>query len=82
MIADQVERIAKLTQEQRLTMHSEMQEVLQHNYNHFFGEFRSIITKELVVNFERCVRIHNNGRVDEHVVNLIDYDQAHSALLA
>jgi hypothetical protein len=82
MIADQVERIAKLTQEQRHTMHSEMQEVLQHNYNHFFGEFRSIITKELVVNFERCVRIHNNGRVDEHVVNLIDYDQAHSALLA
>jgi hypothetical protein len=82
MIADQVERIANLTQEQRHAMHDEMQEVLQHNYNHFFGEFRSIITKELVTNFEKCVRIHNNGRVDQRVVNLIDYDQAYSALLA
>jgi hypothetical protein len=59
-----------------------MQQVLQHNYHHFFGEFRNIITKELVTNFEKCVRIHNNGRVDQRVVNLIDYDQACAALLA
>jgi hypothetical protein len=82
MIADQVERISLLPQAQRDAMHQDMQQVLQHNYHHFFGEFRNIITRELVVNFEKCVRIHNNGRVDQRVVNLIDYDQACAALLA
>lgn len=82
MIVDQVERITRLTQQQQQVMHKEMQEVLQHNYHHFFGEFRKIITKELVLNFEKCVRVHNNGRVDQRVANLIDYDQACGALLA
>lgn len=82
MIAQQIERVARLTTEQRAGMHQGMQEVLQHNYRHFFGEFRKIITKELVTNFERCVRIHNNGRVDERTVNIIDYDAACQALLS
>jgi hypothetical protein len=82
MIAQQIERVARLTTEQRSCMHNDMQEVLQHNYNHFFGEFRQIITKELVSNFERCVRVHTNGRVDGRVVNIIDYDAACENLLA
>lgn len=82
MIAQQIKQIAQLTESERTAMHQEMQEVLQHNYNHFFGEFRNIITKELVLNFEKCVRVHNNGRVDERVVNIIDYDAAYNALIA
>ena len=82
MIAQQIERVAHLGIEQRSQMHQDMQEVLQHNYNHFFGEFQQIITKELVSNFERCVRVHNNGRVDGRVVNIIDYDAACESLLS
>lgn len=81
MIAQQIERIARLSKEERSTMHHEMQEVLQHNYNHFFGEFRNIITKELVDNFEKCVRLHNNGRVDQRVLKLINYQEAYQRLI-
>lgn len=42
----------------------DMQTVLQHNKKHFFGDFRKIIVNELVDNFESCIQIWNNGRVD------------------
>ena len=43
-------------------MHQEMKEVLQYNYNHFYGEFKRIITNELVDNFEGILMQFNNGR--------------------
>lgn len=45
-------------------MLEDMQPVLEHNKKHFFGDFRKIIVNELVDNFDNCVRIWNNGRVD------------------
>lgn len=45
-------------------MYREMLPVLEHNKRHFFGNFREIIVNELVDNFDQCIRIWNNGRVD------------------
>jgi hypothetical protein len=45
-------------------MYQEMLPVLEHNQRHFFGQFRHIIVDELVDNFETCVRVWNNGRID------------------
>jgi hypothetical protein len=48
----------------------EMQPTLEHNKNHFFGEFRKIIVDELVDNFDVCIRSWNNGRIDEKTLPL------------
>lgn len=43
---------------------ADMQSTLEYNKRHFFGKFRRIIVDEMVDNFDTCVRIWNNGRVD------------------
>jgi len=44
-------------------MHKEMQEVLDYNFNHFYGNFKNIIVDELVDNFGGVVRQINHGRI-------------------
>lgn len=46
------------------SMFKDMQSVLIHNKQHFFGDFRRAIADELVDNFDTCIRKWNNGRVD------------------
>lgn len=73
-IVDQVKKICCLSQQQQKTMHAEMLSVLQHNFNHFFNQFKHIIVTELVDNFETCVRIWNNCRIDDKTLPLSDLD--------
>jgi hypothetical protein len=49
--------------EQLKQMHMEMREILEYNYNHFYGEFKKIIVNELVDNFEGVLMQVNNGRI-------------------
>lgn len=46
------------------SMWQDMRPVLEHNKRHFFTDFRRIIVDEMVDNFDTCIRIWNNGRVD------------------
>ncbi len=69
-IVNELKRICALSQQQLKSMHMEMQEVLEYNFNHFFNQFKKIIVNELVDNFETCVRIWNNGRVDDRILPL------------
>lgn len=64
MIAAEVAKLCDRPFIEILQMHQEMQCVLQHNKKHFFGEFRRVITNELVDNFDHCLLQWNNGRVD------------------
>ena len=43
-------------------MYLEMQEVLEYNFNHFYGDFKKIIVNELVDNFEHILNQINHGR--------------------
>jgi hypothetical protein len=43
-------------------MHTEMQEVLEYNFNHFYTQFKDLIVDELVDNFEHILCQINNGR--------------------
>ena len=45
-------------------MLNDMHDTLIYNKQHFFTNFKKIIIDELVDNFDTCVRIWNNGRVD------------------
>lgn len=67
-IAREISRLARCTMPQLRAMLVDMAPTLRHNRQHFFGDFRRIIADELVTNFDRCIRIWNNGRVDDRSV--------------
>jgi hypothetical protein len=63
-IADEIARFAQMSVRELRDIHRDMLPVLDHNKKHFFGQFQKIIVEELVDNFDRCLKIWNNGRVD------------------
>jgi len=63
-IALEISRLHAMPLSELKTLLAEMQPIMEHNRRHFFGRFRKIIVDELVDNFDRCLRIWNNGRVD------------------
>lgn len=75
-IVDQTQRLCAMSDGELRQMHLEMQPVLEHNFNHLWSGFRQQIVNELVNNFETCVRIWNNGRVDGKELPLHDVDLA------
>jgi len=67
-IANQLAQIAKLSQPALQELYAEMRPVLEFNRNHFFNDFKHRIVAELVDNFDGCIRIWNNGRVDDRSI--------------
>ena len=61
-ITAELERLCKLTPQQLKQMHAEMQDTLEYNFDHFYGNFKNIIVNELVDNFEHVLCQINNGR--------------------
>jgi len=69
MIVDQVERLAKLSEQEQKDMFEDMQPVLEHNFNHFYGDFKKIIVNEMVWGFYEAVdRIIDDSHVDYNSV--------------
>lgn len=58
MIVQQIEKICLLTDSQLDTMYSEMQDIVNYNFEHFFGEFKEVIVSELVDNFSTVISKH------------------------
>jgi len=75
-VAQQVARFAAMTPRTLRAVYHDMLPVLEHNKRHLFGKFRQIIVNELVDNFDHCVCIWNNGRVDERDLPRIDVKSA------
>jgi hypothetical protein len=83
MIADELQKLCSLSIPQLQRMLDDMMPILQHNKQHLFTNFRRIIVNELVDNFDACVRIWNNGRVDGRQRPCIpDVDSVKRLLLA
>lgn len=82
-IVNQTQRLCAMSNTELRQMHQEMQPVLEHNFNHMWGDFRHRIVNELVNNFERSVRLWNNGRIDRKDLPLqnIDLDAVKQILL-
>lgn len=75
-IVDQTQRLCAMSDSDLRSMHREMQPVLEHNFNHLWTGFRHHIVHELVNNFERSVRLWNNGRIDGKELPLQNVDLA------
>jgi hypothetical protein len=63
-IVQELTRFSTLNKNELMRVQQEMLPVLEHNKAHFFGAFRKIIVDEMIDNFDTCIRIWNNGRVD------------------
>jgi hypothetical protein len=75
-IVDQTHKLCAMSDSELRQMHKEMQPVLEHNFNHLWTTFRHHIVDELVNNFETCVRLWNNGRIDGKELPLQNVDLA------
>jgi hypothetical protein len=82
-VAEQIDKIAQLSPNNLKLLYRDMLPVLIYNKKHFFGEFKKIIVNELVDNFDQCIRIWNNGRVDGRELPLHpDLDRVKRILLS
>ena len=68
-IVKELDKLCSLSDSQLQQMYIEMQEVLEHNFNHFYGNFKKIIVDELVDNFESSIDRWNNGRIDNRNID-------------
>lgn len=59
MACDEIEKIANLSEDEIKTMYLDMQQVLEHNYRHFYTDFKKIIINELVDNFQEYLNSYN-----------------------
>ena len=66
MITHELARLCALSQNQLNDMYKEMQETLEYNFDHFYGNFKTIIVEELVDNFANVLVQLNNGRSNNH----------------
>jgi hypothetical protein len=74
LICKEIEKLSKLSPKKLKDMHLEMQEILEFNYQHFFGKFKEIIVDELIDNFKKILFLYNKDkserfRLPEHHLN-------------
>ena len=82
-IATEIEKLCNLSPADLKKMHQEMREILEFNFNHFYGEFKTIIVRELLDNFKGIAGQWNNGRVDGRNMDLslLDFPTIEKRLL-
>ena len=70
MIVNEIERLCKLSPAQQRDMFEAMKPILEHNFNHFYGNFRKIIVDEMVYGFGEMIDgIIDDSRVDYAAVS-------------
>ena len=76
MIVAELEKLCKLSNTELTTMYQEMQDILEFNFNHFYGSFKKIIVNELVLNFKDIITNWNSQDSKYPIdLNHIDFDQ-------
>jgi hypothetical protein len=83
-ITGELQRLCSMPMDELRIMEKEMRDVLEHNFNHFYGDFRKIIINELVDNFKNCMYQANNGEWREGKkfdIDAIDYDRLKKLLI-
>jgi hypothetical protein len=76
MIVTELEKLCNLSMQGLKQMHEEMQEILDHNFNHLYTDFKSKIVDELVDNFENAIHIWNHGRFGDKTKDISQIDLA------
>ena len=73
-VVKQLHWYCNLTPDEKTSVIQQLESIIQHNFNHFYGEFRHIIVKELLDNTKTLFK--EIGYDDRH----IDYNSIHHVL--
>jgi hypothetical protein len=65
MIVDEIEKLCKLSIEDQRNMFEAMKPILEHNFNHFYGDFKKVIVDEMIYGFGECI----DGLIDDSAVD-------------
>lgn len=81
-IVNEIKKISELNYKELKEMHQEMQSVLKYNFNHFYGNFKHIIVKEMLDNFKVAIESHNSKAKNFKVnINKIDFNLAYKMFM-
>jgi len=69
MIVSEITKFANMSLSQLRSMQKAMTPILEYNKHHFFNRFREIIVDEMIENFDTCLKIWNNGRIDDRKID-------------
>jgi len=78
LITEQVEKLCSLSASQLDAMYIEMKPILEYNFQHFYGNFKTLIIDELVDNFRQVLCDFTDSKVD---ISNINFDQVKNILL-
>jgi hypothetical protein len=83
LIAKELDKLCRLSQQELDTMYKEMQSTLEYNHHHFFNKFKEIIVNELIDNFEACTKIYNLSLSERFRLptHLVDFNSIKNLLL-
>ena len=85
MVLDQLDKLCRLSHDELISMHQEMEDILDYNFNHFYRDFKTIIVKELLNNFQGAISSWNsNGGLtyDRPVdISMINFEEIQKRLL-
>jgi len=71
MVLSELEKLCCLSTDELNQMYVEMQDILEFNFNHFYGDFKKIIVEEMLTNFKKCVDEFNTGIKFDQVQQLL-----------
>ena len=77
LIITEIKKLCALSLDELKKMHLEMQEILEFNHKHFYGNFKEIIVDELIDNFKKCVFNYNKDLSERYQLpeKNINYDK-------
>ena len=73
-ITAEIAKLCALSKKELEQMYAEMQEILEYNFNHFYGEFKNIIVNEMVDNFAGVLDEINSTRREGYLKYIIPED--------
>ena len=77
LIIEQVEKLCSMPSTQLNSMYADMKSTLEYNFNHFYGNFKTLIIDELVDNFRQILCDFTDSKVD---ISNINFDQVKNIL--
>lgn len=81
LIVDELDKMSKLSISQLNDLYNDMKSVLEYNFQHLYGSFKTIIVKELVDNFESAIAVHNHSSMADPIdVSNINFEHVKSLL--
>lgn len=85
MAIDQLDKLCSLSHDELVSMHREMEDILNYNFNHLYSDFKTIIVKELLDNFQSAIAAWNNNgglTYDRSVdISMINFEEVQKRLL-